>query len=65
MRLYQVQVKGVTKKWAGSMAECRAAKPVLLADKIASKASEIEYVEAPVPTDKDGLLDFLNKNCVQ
>lgn len=61
MHAYQVQVNGVNKKWAGSMAECRAAKPQLIVDGIAARPGEITYVEVEVPTDKAGLLAYLNK----
>lgn len=65
MRAYQVKVQGKTKRWAGSMAECREAKKELVEEGDgAVKASAITYDETEVPTNKEGLLEFLNKNCV-
>lgn len=65
MNAYQVQVAGKTKAWAGSMAECRAAKKDLMEKDKTIKASAVEYVETEVPTAKSGLLEFLNTNCVE
>lgn len=62
MRAYQVKVKGATKRWAGSMAECREAKKDLAVGDV--KASSVTYEETEVPTDKAGLLEFLNTNCI-
>lgn len=65
MRAYQVKVQGVTKCWAGSMAECREAKKELVEEGDgAVKASSITYEEIEVPTNKEDLLGFLNANCV-
>ena len=62
MRAYQVKVHGKTKQWAGSMAECREAKKALAVGDV--KTSAVTYEETDVPTDKAGLLEFLNKNVV-
>ena len=62
MRAYQVKVHGKTKRWTGSMAECREAKKELAVGDV--KTSAVTYEETDVPTDKAGLLEFLNTNCI-
>lgn len=65
MRGYQIKVQGKVKKWGGSMADCRAAKAELVEKGVAEKASHVTYEEVEVPTDKAGLIVFLNANCVE
>lgn len=64
MKCYKVQVEGNTLRWAASMAGCREAKKELVDEGTVTKPNSIKYVEAEVPTDKAGLLEFLNENCV-
>lgn len=69
MRLYKVhatpatpgpEVKRVV-KWGGSMAEARAAKKEIVA-KHGVKASSVSMDETEVPTNKAGLIAWLNEN---
>lgn len=65
MRLYKVSAD-VTEaqtvaKWAGSMAEARAAKKEIIAEH-GVKQSAVSMDETDVPTNKAGLLEWLNEN---
>ena len=65
MRGYEVKLKGVgTVAWTGSMADCRMAKAALVDSGRAEKSSQVTYEEVEVPSDKAGLLKFLNERCV-
>ena len=65
MRAYQVQVQGKVKRYAGSMAECRAAKKEIMEADPTIKAGSVSYEECEIPTSKSELIPFLNENCVQ
>lgn len=65
MRCNQVVVDGKVKRWCGSMAEARAAKKEIV-EATGVKASAVSYREGvEVPSDKVGLLEFLNKNLIE
>lgn len=62
MRLYLVHVtKPDVKKfaWVGSQAEAAAARASFTSD--GHKRADIETKEVDVPTDKKGLIEFLNR----
>lgn len=65
MRAYQVQVKGVTRGYAGSMAECRATKAKFVEEGIAAKASDVTYEEVEIGTGKGPILELLNKTIAE
>lgn len=64
MRLYRITAKNDARNqthWVGSQAEASAHRKQLTAEGF--KRAEITTEELDVPTDKKGLLDFLNNGC--
>lgn len=61
MKLYTIDNGDITLAWAGTQADAKAAKREQEAK---HPRSSITWQEFEVPTDKAGLLEFLNKHCV-
>lgn len=62
MKLYTITTGGLTLAWAGTQADAKAAKRDQEAKRPGSPP--ITWQEFEVPTDKAGLLEFLNKHCI-
>ena len=60
MKLYTVTAPGHPKKWLGSQADCAAHRKVLVSNNHVPR-SAIGTNEVEVPTKKEDLLEWLNK----
>lgn len=63
MRLYRITANetALPSVWAGSQAEAAAARKLLVDQ--GAKRKDLVTEEIEVPTNKQGLIDFLNRGC--
>lgn len=59
MRLYKIEGQGLHVRFAGSMGAAREVRQTIVND-YGVKKRDLEINEVDVPTNKDGLLRFLN-----
>jgi len=61
MKLYKITARNEATTWAGSQTEAAKARKEFM--ELGYKRADLDTQDIDIPTDKVGLLNWLNKNC--